>query len=424
MRSRNGLVVRTLAASVMLTAVVMLAVFGCSTPLPLRGDGEVSSFDLARLNPDEGYIVANRASVERHTTNGGHNGYVLATIEFPSGQPPREFQIKRALQLIEDGERDLTVVTFVHGWDHTADARDPHVVAFRATLDRLSRDIRRPLLGIYVSWPAKPLRGPLNKLTFLDRSRAAHHLSLSCAVRSTFTQLHDAVADRRRRLKDSSTLIIVGHSLGGKFLFTPVEEALEGGDGRKYADGDCKPMTPVQSLKDLRLWGDIIVLVNPAQDVNDYRAFNAFNERNVSANGPVLVIISSESDAVIGRLFRFARTIRSLWPTHWWEFNVERIGLGWRRSDITHRLCFGPAAAWQYLPSVKDPICRETWEIRSRTSYGDFDLESRSENTKPFVVIRTDGNILKGHSGMFDSNFIRFLLPFLTERVHALTADP
>ena len=399
----------------------VLVSIGCSSRLPTRGHGEVSSGPIAALvSSKSAYATVNHSSIERHEK------FVLGIVEFlGSGKPADSAQLTNAVRLAEEAAPDTVFVVFVHGWDHNADARDPHIMKFRETLTLLAGDVKpRALVGIYVSWPAKPLRGWLNKMTFLDRSKVSHDVSLSCGVRGAFDMLRDAVQTNRAKRKDRSALVLVGHSLGGKFLFTPLEGALEGNRRRCGGDEARAVSKAVTTISDLPLWGDFTLLVNPAQDVHDYELFQEFSETHPNKSGAVLTIISSESDMVVGRMFRWGRTVRNLLPTHWSEFQSERTGLGWRSDQITHRLCFASMTQRDAAPPLGDEgVCTEKWNIEYTRDYGPLQLQSRVPETRPFTLIRTDGRVLERHSGMFDPDFVEFTRKYIAERLRAISGD-
>jgi hypothetical protein len=180
--------------------------------------------DLRSLETDSAaYEWVQNSSLEPH------EDFSLSFIEFDAGgKPARDGQIESAMASIRKIQDKGAVVLFVHGWGHSADTRDPHVKGFRDVLSRLKGTLpNRTLVGIYVGWPARWVKGRLHFLTFWDRSKAAQSISRSDAVRDALRELQ-GVVEERRRAGDDIVSVAVGHSLGGKFLFTPMEERLEG----------------------------------------------------------------------------------------------------------------------------------------------------------------------------------------------------
>jgi hypothetical protein len=311
-----------------IVAGILLMSVACAPRPPIRGAGDADAADVMNLTQrSEALQRVQEASVEPHGT------YTLAFVEFDArGRPARREQIESAAQAIRhvSGDGKSVVVLFVHGWGHSADALDEHVIGFRKALSGLAETLpHRKVVGIYVGWPARWLEGWLHYLTFWDRSRAAQQISQTPEVRETLGSLQGIVEEQRRDGRDVIS-VAVGHSLGGKFLFTPIEECLE------LDTCEQLPASP----RGLPLFGDLVFLVNPAQDIHDFKAFSTYSDTLPEETPPVVVILSSEADGVVGRTYRIGRTLRNL--VSWWnwsDFRSESIGLGWDRRHVTHALC-------------------------------------------------------------------------------------
>jgi hypothetical protein len=260
-------------------AGMLLILVACAPRPPIRGAGEADAASLTKLaklaRDSEEFRSIQDRSVEPH------GDYTLAFVEFDGRGMPHNEQIESAAEAIRDvpdGGKSV-VVLFVHGLGHSADALDDHVAGFRETLSRLAQALpHRKVVGVYVGWPARWLKGWPHYLTFWDRSRASQQISQAPEVHDVLQGFRKIVRAQRDAGKDVVS-VAVGHSLGGKFLFTPIEECLEG-------DTDtCKEELPAP--EDLPLFGDLVFLVNPAQDIHDFDAFADY-ARNRSKKTPRL----------------------------------------------------------------------------------------------------------------------------------------
>ena len=103
-------------------------------------------------------------------------------------------QVDAAMDVIRGNlaKNNTLVVTFVHGWHHSAQCCDSNVEGFRNTLVELRKKLRPniKLVGLYVGWRGRSLPGFFDYTTFWGRKGAADP-SLTAA--STF----EPVADHR-----------------------------------------------------------------------------------------------------------------------------------------------------------------------------------------------------------------------------------
>jgi hypothetical protein len=395
-----------------LLGLALLVAVACVIPgPPVRGAGSIDLADVAALDTSaQVYRNVRAASLERHPIP-GHAGYTLSFLEFDSDGNPGKGQVEHATASIaQHPDRDVVFVLFVHGWGHSAAPRDKHVVKFRETLATLaSLPEDRPVVGIYVSWRAQWLRMPLHLLTYLDRTVVAQRLGgENCRVRKILGNLQKSVDARGR---EGDVAVAVGHSLGGQFLFSHMEECLDDDDDSEDKCPDDQIQCPPSSPEVLPLFGHLVLLINPAQDTNDFEDFRTF-ARDYPQSQPVVVILSSEADQVVGGVYRVGRTIRNIfWRKYWNDIlGPETIGLGWNEDQVTHDLCSTKAS------SDDGSICaRERQESALCCDYGGAKLWSRTDcaSPGPVLLIRVDGRLVGGHGEIFEDDFAAFLRQFV-----------
>ena len=127
-------------------------------------------------------------------------------------------------------ERDLLIVTYVHGWGHNAEEGDDNVrTAFEALLKDMANieasrapSERRQVVGIYMGW-----RGSLVNLTpfwiptFWSRKAVAEDIGhAAAAVFATINKVwleanSECRSDKRRA---NTRMLTIGHSFGGLLL--------------------------------------------------------------------------------------------------------------------------------------------------------------------------------------------------------------
>lgn len=380
---------------------LLLISISCAPRPPVRHAGTSNAADLKEIaeNPvdSDAYRRVQNTSLEPH------DAYTLSFVELNSrGRLARAGQREAAEESIRQMSGKGVVVLFVHGWGHNADALDSHVQGFRRSLAGLKEALPgRTVTGIYVSWPARWLKDPQHYLTFWDRSRAAQAISRTHEVEALLQGFRKVVEERRQEGTEIVS-VAVGHSLGGKFLFTPMEERLE-----RARDARCSV-----PLDDLPLFGDLVLLVNAAQDVHDFEAFDKYALCPQEETHPVVAIFASEGDQVVGRTFKIGRILRNLvTPWNWPSFVPESIGLGWDPDQVTHTLCSTKAG-----PDPKSECARG--EHVDVIPYGSTELRrKKDERQGPFIVVRVDGHIITKHGDIFNEEFLGFLRAFVAQNV-------
>jgi hypothetical protein len=301
------------------------------------------------------------------------------------------------VQATEDAIRALppadqaVVVLFVHGWRHSGAMSDKHLAAFRQTL----RDVRndalpstRQVLGVYLAWRGNRLMGPLFPAGFFDRADTADVIGRSTAFNDLVHKLNLAVDDRRATGKVAA--LSIGHSLGGKLLFTALEQQLAA--------------SPATSPEQFVMFGNMTILLNPAQDANDYKKIDQYNNQHSRWPAPVLVTFSSNADTVVGRTWTIGQKLKDMFGGHSEE--DEDVGLGWKSQQLTHRLCGEPGFV---------NVCAGVTNTDG-SGYGSLRLVPIPTQTSdgPFFVVRTNGHVIAGHSDIFSATFRQFLVDFVS----------
>jgi hypothetical protein len=273
----------------------------------------------------------------------------------PSQQIDRVMMRLRAL--LDDG-KDLSIVVFVHGWKHNAQADDANVQEFRDLLEAAGAEERdrtlpggtaRRVVGIYVAWRGKSwtIPDPVLSLTFWARKEAARRVSVGSSrelfarLRSLRTHYNETVvvapasapgqgaggnarpvvALRARAAEQTGAsseqgpqrprirMLMIGHSFGGLILYAAMSGSL------------IESLTAQRDLAGLGVDGelaerpaDMILLINPAFEASRYESLYRVSNGYAPSRfqPPLLVSVTSIKDWATGIAFPIGRSVNTL----------------------------------------------------------------------------------------------------------------
>jgi len=197
--------------------------------------------------------------------------YKTAFVEFKEdGTPFDPDEARKAVALIANEKRRLAngkVITlvYVHGWKNNAGPAAPggkaqDVERFALALAELGNRARQaspqnpvPVVGVYVAWRGKSLRGPgwFTWLSYWSRRNTGNRIGGAALA----ALLNDVITTTVATGDDPSRVLLVGHSFGARVL----EHAIENGV-QLYDPAPRSAATPVRPRVDLVLY------VNAATD--------------------------------------------------------------------------------------------------------------------------------------------------------------
>jgi hypothetical protein len=278
-------------------------------------------------------------------------------------------QAKESMQLIREKlrHRKTLVVTFVHGWHHSARCCDQNVEGFRHTLGQLSTLLEGrgfDIVGLYIGWRGRSAPGALDYLTFWGRKSAAERVGQN-DFKEFLARLQDLYVEYRPDVciqhqlechqpdggdKNFLGVVTLGHSFGGQVLLRAISGSLE--DRLQHVNPeaaylrDARPAYPDPSMQTSVVGvGDLIVLINPAAEASQYHRLHILSRglRYSPLQSPVMLIVSSENDWARHRLFTFGRWLGEVFTGKPYKHNavqrnVERQALGVYPGHVTHQL--------------------------------------------------------------------------------------
>jgi hypothetical protein len=243
---------------------------------------------------------------------------------------------------IVESEEQFSIVTFVHGWKHTARDDDSNVIAFRNFLHALateeSNSCHRKVRGIYIGWrgAALELGDLVEDTTFWNRKAAAGRVAQG-SVRHLLANLRDIEDQRNRnwwaKTKDAASepdfegmqgwtadlclrkpvrSVTVGHSFGGLIVYTSLAESLIERILALHAYVGQRP-SPERDRELAMLKGDLVVLINPAIEAARFNPLHeaADQHRFSRYQPPMFVSVTSRDDDATRMFFPLGQRLGS-----------------------------------------------------------------------------------------------------------------
>ena len=443
---------------------LLLALAGCTFGVPYRTGEYIADasceeiyriYDAAQISspeaPDiDGSNLCWKGSREKH------QDYDLLFVEFDDqGWVQDAYQqrdqaegdqlsklyetIKGLHKASSENNLRLTLVAFIHGWQHDAQAADPNVHEFRKLLREIEmlenagapKGGNTRVVGLYIGWRGKSLIIPLlDQFTFWERKNTAERVAQG-SVQELLRRL-DLLRDTGtgRDGKRNITMLTIGHSFGGLIAF----EALSGEllrNAVRFKDNAAKPNDNYMSRV-----GDLVVIVNPAFEGARYEPLRAARNRLREARlerdqFPVVIIATSKADWATRVAFPFARVFSTMFEatSEWWgeEWQANVAAVGHNARYTTHELS---------LCETKDEACQRAQKACSAGEYAylrelatkgfaptqpkptqqylcsGLNLRWTKEaypDNNPFWVVRTTGDIMKDHGDIFNPAMVAFM---------------
>ena len=429
-----------------LVLVAAFAFAGCTPHKPYRTGTEICVSNQPAQDCQERALQAYKDTAHPDA------GYLLGFIEFDDqGQVFERQQMDAVLTALqtEAASKNLLMVVFVHGWKHSAAPGDPNIETFRKSLERISelesrisRETgaeERKVVGIYLGWRGGSVTWPgVKELTFWDRKNTAHKVGHG-GVTEVVSRLElvrktqDAVEGDQGR--SPTRLVVIGHSFGGAVVYSALSQIL--------TTGFVDTVGPAGTLTDVKGFGDLVVLINPAFEATLFTSLSDMsNERPTyfPAQLPVIAVLTSEADDATKRAFPIGRWFSTFFEKHREEKRINGVtgeeevidqknanitAVGHFEPYRTHylRAAGEPGAAVPDPPTVEASVERffdvsRRWEKDEPGSVIEFEgsVLERTPNSagrNPYLVIRVDKQLIPDHNDIDDwriASFVRQLI--------------
>ena len=317
---------------------------------------------------------------------------------------------------------------------------------------------QRQIAGVFLGWRGSPIRprgGPLrapieslNLFSFYSRKNAAHRIGQAGQVAAVVGWLQ-ALDSKLSRISQRSRLILAGHSFGGAMLFS----AIGGVVNEQITEELYRPERP--SLEDCsdfnpRGLGDLVVLLNPAFEAIRYQSIH---DRMTELRGDcpqrnVLITLAARNDIYNHYLFPIGRTLTTLtdrfrpgtaqrkasrtavghyapFGTH--ELNANRNTEAPELFDDGTRTGTQCTCSYQLNERALKELASAVYGHKAAGNYNPLAQMARTTPTDcdtpscikplngfdehlPFKIVWTDPAIIDGHSDIYNSRLIDFLV--------------
>jgi len=419
--------------------LVTLFLFGCSSNEMYRNDHKVvCSYEVAGSCARSSLQVANLGEEEE---------YRLGFVEYDDHGQLRD---RKQMQALVDAyyraasADDVLLVTFVHGWHHSAKPEDDNIASFREMLAQLSKSealaskqedrLKRKVLGVYIGWRGDSLTLPVvNNLTFWDRKNTAHQVGQQ-GITEVLLKLEQIVNVKvgmtsKNPLPVHSRLVVIGHSFGGAVVYGSLQKIL--------ADRFLDSRRGLTSQADAKGFGNLVVLMNPAFEALRFAALYDTSQEACRAYSdtqlPKLLILTSETDYATKYAFPAGRMFSTLFEPdvtlqrHYCEAPspagmrdmqiaegvANRNTVGHFIPYLTHRL---KPATTEELRDSKYQIkqIQNTWLKQKKPGAINFDgsqlvsLE-RTDALNPYLNVQVDKALIKDHNDIWGEQIQAFI---------------
>ena len=382
--------------------------------------------------------------VDFHDATDSDTNYSLGFIEFDDqGQLHDRKQLSYLISDLYNraANNNLIIVLFTHGWQHSAQHNDRYVINFHKILRKLSQQESqaarlekretRQIAGVYLGWRGRSLDIPgINATTFWERKNTAHTVG------------HGGVAEVLSRLEEirnlkttinttkpitQTRLVILGHSFGGAIIYTALSQIL--------LDRFVQTKGPVGIASDVRGFGDLVVLFNPAFEATRFLNHRLMsNERGhyFDSQLPVLAVMTSESDWATKYAFKAGRAVSTLFNTY---KDIRYINHATNKEDIisegeANRTAIGhfkpiETHFLEYKPDEKKESNMVTyqrvkagWKADAPNTSIEFNYsilhhKNNSTGHNPYLIIQVDKRIIPNHSDIFSKAVGDFIRNFI-----------
>lgn len=298
--------------NITLLLIASVLISGCATNKGHRTDfASICEYKKRDDCPISGFT--------RQKTN--NSEYHLGFIEFDDqgfiqGRDRKDAvmkQVRERVDIASQSEKPVLLLTFIHGWHHNAEGNpeDRDIFRFREELLAKAADsyADHEVVGIYLGWRGRVVRGPLDFATFWNRKNTAHEVGQN-GMTAVLLELEDAVKGYPVRNSDNK-MITIGHSFGGAALYS----ALKGVLADRFIQS-----RPFGTTNQVDGFGDLVLLMNPAFESLQYQSLFELSQYNClpypETQLPKFMVLASKQDKAVGITFQIGRAPYTLFENH------------------------------------------------------------------------------------------------------------
>ena len=417
---------------------LILLMKACASNVMYRSDYDICTYE-ATSDCHENALQVNAP--------GKRDEYHLGFVEYDDqGQLRDPAQMQNVLGEFQRlaAADDVLLISFVHGWHHSAKPEDGNIESFREMLGKVSimegigskqQDRKkRKVIGLYIGWRGDSITVPyVSGLTFWERKNTAHDVGQQ-GVTEVFLKLEEIVnvkksIDQSVPQPSNSRLVVIGHSFGGAVVYTSLQKIL--------ADRfiDSRAIKTFQG--DASGFGDLVVLMNPAFEAMRFGTLYDLSQqscrRYFSTQLPKLAILTSEADYATRYAFSIGRFFSTMFESHVTlnrhycnqagskgvqpmkikEGEADRKTVGHFKPYLTHRL--EPSQNKQIrsdkfqIGQLQDIWAKHTNEVAVEFEGSRLESLNRTTPLNPYLNIRVDRKLINDHNDIWRPQIVAFI---------------
>ncbi|KPW00699.1 hypothetical protein [Pseudoalteromonas sp. P1-8] len=364
--------------------------------------------------------------------------YHLGFIEFDDqgfiqGRDKKNFvmnQIRNRVEQAGKSGKPVLLLTFIHGWHHNSegDPEDRDIFRFREELLYKAADYftDHEIIGVYLGWRGRVIKGPLDFLTFWNRKSTAHEVGQN-GMTSTLLEIEDAVKGYPIR-NAQNKMVTIGHSFGGAALYS----ALKGVLANRFTQS-----RPFGTTNEVDGFGDLVLLMNPAFESLQYQSLFELSQYNClpypETQLPKLMVLASKQDKAVGITFQIGRLPYTLLENHEEQFatrcitpydrndeyavnqwRADMLAIGHHAAYSTHKL---QKRTSTLTKDNKNLTSQESWLKNQRNDDGiipitnNVELESYNKTlaNNPYMSVFVVDNLIPGHNEIWGNEIVEFV---------------
>jgi hypothetical protein len=383
---------------------------------------------------------------------GEDNEYRLGFVEYDDqGQLRDRMQMQNVVDEYTRLARseDVLLISFVHGWHHSAMPGDGNIKSFRKMLASVSamENIgskqqgrkKRKVIGLYIGWRGDSISVPyVNAITFWDRKNTAHEVGQQ-GVTELLLKLEEIV-NVRRTFEEAepppltSRLVVIGHSFGGAVVYASLQKIL--------ADRFIDSRPGKNYNAEAKGFGDLVVLLNPAFEALRFASLYDLSQQNCKSYSlggqlPKLAILTSEADYATRYAFPLGRVFSTFFESHVpldrhycsgpGDNGIQPMTISEGKADRNTVGHFTPYLTHRLDPAPDNVVSRENFQIEDlqitwAKHSNDIPMEfigSRLESLKrttalnPYLNISVDKKLIKDHNDIWGDEIVAFIRDFI-----------
>ncbi|KXI28728.1 lipase [Paraglaciecola hydrolytica] len=338
------------------------------------------------------------------------------------------------------GQQEVVIVTFVHGWHHSAKPEDGNIQEFRKLLSTISareNDYsqkfmrkKRLILGVYIGWRGDSLNIEyLNTVTFWDRKATAHevgHKGITEALLK-LEELKNVRNSYDEGQPSANRLVTIGHSFGGAVVFSALQKIMaerfidsqQDKNYQQYADG----------------FGDLVILMNPAFEALRFSSLMELSQdkcrKYQQGQLPKLAILTSETDYATKLAFPAGRIFSTFFESHRTmqrheckgtgsgnmltvniaQGEADRTAIGHFKPYQTHLLELLPNGSEKKFELERAYADWSASDPTQPSIYSSVNLISKQRTTplNPYMNIKVSEDLMDGHNDIWGEQVIDFM---------------